>query len=257
MAIEGEGGPSSTGFDFDVIDVDAYERYRPDYSPLAVTWLVEAARLSADAPVLDLAAGTGKLTRLLVAAGLQVVAVEPSRAMRTKLAELLPGVRVLDGTAEAIALPASAVGAITVGQAFHHFHPDRALAEIHRVLWPGGTLALFWNVYRQGDSIRSALDAMIDRYVDPDSAVCAAFGAWPKAFEATDLFSSAGQRSFPHRHTLPSEHLATVMATSSDVASLPAARRDAPLEEIRSLAETLPVEVEMPAETRVDLYLRT
>lgn len=256
MASEKARGPSATGFDFDVVDVDAYQRYRPDYAPESVAWLVEVAGLSAGAHVLDVAAGTGKLTGLLVAAGLEVVAMEPSRAMRGKLAELLPGVRVRDGTAEAIDLPASSADAVTVGHAFHHFHADTALAEIHRVLRPGGTLALFWNVYAKGGPIKVELDRIIDRHIDPESAVWAAFGAWPKAFETTQLFSSAGQRTFPHIHVLPSKHLATLMATSSDVASLPAERRDALLEEIRAMALRLPPHLEMRSETRVDLYTR-
>jgi SAM-dependent methyltransferase len=249
-------GPSATGFDFDWVSVDDYERYRPDYAPEAVAWLVDAAGLSTGARVVDLAAGTGKLTRLLVKAGLEVIAVEPSSVMRGKLAEAVPSAGVLDGTAESVPLPHASVECVTVAQAFHHFHAELALPEIHRVLRPGGTLALFWNVYEHGETVHSALDDILDRYIDPTCAVCAAFGAWPKAFEETPLFASNGQRSFPNVHRLPSEHLATVMATSSDVASLPPERRDAFLDEVRALARTLPAQLEMSAETRVDLYVR-
>jgi SAM-dependent methyltransferase len=250
-------GPSVTGFDFDLVSADDYERFRPGYSPRAVHWLVETAGLAPGAPILDLAAGTGKLTRLLAATGLDALAVEPSKAMREKLAATVPSARVLDGTAESIPLPDSSIACVTVAQAFHHFRAEAALKEIHRVLRAGGTLALFWNVYASGDPVRVELNGIIDRYIDPESAVWAAFGAWPKAFETTQLFSPAGQRSFPHQHSLPSEHLVTVMATSSDVASLPADRRDALLEEIRALARRLAPDLEMPAETRVDLYIRT
>jgi SAM-dependent methyltransferase len=245
-----------TGFDFDRVSADDYERFRPEYSPAAVAWLVEVAGLSSDISVLDLGAGTGKLTRLLVAEGLDVMAVEPSSAMRAKLAETVPIARVLDGTAESIPLPNSSVQCVTVAQAFHHFRADDALKEIHRILGSGGALALFWIVYAPEGAIKVELDRIIDRHIDPESAVWAAFGAWPKAFESTQLFSGAGQRSFPHAHALPSKYLATWMATSSDVASLPAERRDALLEEIQALASTLPQHLEMPAQTRVDLYIR-
>jgi len=246
-----------TGFDFDRVSADDYERFRPDYSPAAVDWLVEVARLPSGSPVLDLGAGTGKLTRLLVAKGTDAVAVEPSPLMRARLAETVPIARVLEGTAESIPLPDSSVDCVTVAQAFHHFRSDTALAEIHRVLRAGGSLALFWTVYADGGPSKVELDRIIDRHMDPESAVWAAFEAWPKAFERTQLFSSAGRRSFPHTHALPSEHLATVMATSSDVASLQEDRRDALLQEIRALARRLPGDLEMPAETRVDLFVRT
>ena len=95
--------------------------------------------------VLDLGAGTGKLTRSLAARGLEVVAVEPLAEMRAKLAAALPEVRALEGTAEAIPLADDSVDAITVAQAWHWVDPERATAEAARVLRPGGTLGLIWN----------------------------------------------------------------------------------------------------------------
>ena len=117
---------------------DAYERGRPEYPADAL----EPLRLSPDLTVLDLAAGTGKLTRPLAASGARVIAVEPVAEMR---AALPSSVETLDGTAESIPLGDGSVDLVTVGQAFHWFDGDAALAEIHRVLRPGGRLALVWN----------------------------------------------------------------------------------------------------------------
>jgi SAM-dependent methyltransferase len=120
---------------------DVYERARPSYPEAAIDWL-----LPADArTVLDLGAGTGKLTRALAARDLDVVAVEPLAEMRASLAWAVPGARLLEGTAEAIPLEDDSVDAITVAQAWHWVDPERATAEAARVLRPGGTLGLIWN----------------------------------------------------------------------------------------------------------------
>ncbi|MFT3864896.1 MAG: class I SAM-dependent methyltransferase [Solirubrobacterales bacterium] len=120
---------------------DLYERSRPEYPAAAVDWLVpEGAR-----KVLDLGAGTGKLTRALAARGLEVVAVEPIDEMRANLTAALPEVEAVKGTAEEIPLPDDSVDAITVAQAWHWVDPERATAEAARVLRPGGTLGLIWN----------------------------------------------------------------------------------------------------------------
>ena len=118
---------------------EAYERGRPGYPDAAVDRLVAALP---GRRVVDLAAGTGKLTRALVARGCDVVAVEPVAEMRALIA---PPARAVEGVAEATGLPDASADAVTVAQAFHWFDGPRALAEIHRVLRPGGVLALIWN----------------------------------------------------------------------------------------------------------------
>lgn len=123
------------------VAADVYERARPLYPDEAIDWLLpEGART-----VLDLGAGTGKLTRALAARGLDTIAVEPLAEMRTNLAWAAPDARILDGTAEAIPLEDDSVDLITVAQAWHWVDPERATAEAARVLRPGGTLGLIWN----------------------------------------------------------------------------------------------------------------
>ncbi|MEA2232073.1 MAG: hypothetical protein QOD83_1889 [Solirubrobacteraceae bacterium] len=132
-------------------DALAYERSRPGYPAEAVDALV-AALPGRD--VIDLAAGTGKLTRDLLARGLDVVAVEPRAEMR---AAIEPPARVIEGSAEAIPLPAGSADAVAIAQAFHWFAVPAALAEIHRVLRSDGVLALLWN-RRLSEGAHAALE---------------------------------------------------------------------------------------------------
>jgi len=135
----------------------AYERGRPGYPDEAVRWLV------GDRPcdVVDLGAGTGKLTRSLVALGHRVVAIEPLDEMRSELESVLPGVSMRAGTAEAIPLPDASADVVTSAQAFHWFDHAVALPEIARVLRPGGRLALVWNSRDDRDPWMARLSAII------------------------------------------------------------------------------------------------
>ena len=109
---------------------ELYERSRPAYAEDAVAWAAGRLGLGPGRRVLDLAAGTGKLTRQLLALGVDVVAVEPGDEMRGVLERVLPEVEVLAGRAEQIPLPDASVDAVAVGQAFHWFDPEPALAEM-------------------------------------------------------------------------------------------------------------------------------
>lgn len=125
------------------VDVaDAYERGRPEYTPAVAEAITAELQIAPSARVLDLAAGTGKLTRALLGVGLDVIAVEPQAQLREILAASVGGERVLDGVAEEIPLPDASVAAVTVADAFHWFDQVAALREIRRVLIAGGGLAV-------------------------------------------------------------------------------------------------------------------
>ena len=121
----------------------AYAEHRPDYARAAVRWALE---LAPGLRVLDLGAGTGKLTGTLVSLGAEVIAVEPDPAMLSELRGALPTVRALRGSAEAVPVPDASVDAVLAGNAMHWFDMDVAGPEIARVLVPGGILAGLWNV---------------------------------------------------------------------------------------------------------------
>src|SRR4051812_33168819 len=126
------------GFD----DPTDYEIARPSYPPDAVAWIAEHVRIGAGAQALDLAAGTGKLTRLLVPYGADLLAAEPVPGMRAGFPRLVPGVPIVAATAEALPFATASLDAVTVAQAFHWFDFDAATAELARVLRPRGRLAL-------------------------------------------------------------------------------------------------------------------
>jgi SAM-dependent methyltransferase len=121
---------------------EAYERGRPEYPAEAVDWLLPAGA----ATVLDLGAGTGKLTRALTARGLDVIAIDPSPRMLDQLRSAVPDAVVHQGSAEDIPLADASVDAILVAQAWHWVDQDKALPSVARVLRPGGTLGLVWNI---------------------------------------------------------------------------------------------------------------
>jgi SAM-dependent methyltransferase len=207
----------------------AYEAGRPGYPDAAVGFVV--SRLPPEATVLDLAAGTGKLTRPLLAAGLHVVAVEPVAEMR---AALPPAARVLDGTAESIPLADAAVDGVVVGQAFHWFDGDAALAELHRVLRPDGLLALLWNRRVEGDPVNRE----IDEIVDPHRAGVPTHrdDAWREAFERTRLFGPLEEAEFPNEQRLDAAGLEARVGSISFIAALNGAERERVLERARALA---------------------
>jgi SAM-dependent methyltransferase len=208
---------------------DAYERGRPGYPEAAVRQVVAA--LPRAAVILDLAAGTGKLTRPLLEAGLHVIAVEPVAEMR---AALPAGARALDGSAEAIPLEDGAVDAVTVGQAFHWFDGDAALAEIARVLRPGGLLALLWNRRVEDDPVNRAIDDLVDPL--REDVPTHRTEAWRDAFERQTRFGPLDERVFESSQDLDADGLEARVASISFIAALEPAERARVLERARAIA---------------------
>lgn len=142
---------------------DIYERGRPSYPADAVEWLVPAAARK----VVDLGAGTGKLTRLIHERGWDVVAVEPSEGMREQFARAVPGVPALAGSGEDIPLEDGSVDAVVVAQAWHWVDPELAVPEVGRVLTPGGQLGLVWNLRDEREDWVAELNRIVRYYGTP------------------------------------------------------------------------------------------
>jgi SAM-dependent methyltransferase len=216
----------------------AYDEGRPTYPPDAASRLARELRLGRGRVVLDLAAGTGKLTALLVGTGADVLAVEPVAEMRSVLERALPAVRAFPGTAEAIPLPAGSVDAVAVGQAFHWFRGAEALAEIHRVLRPRGGLGLIWND-RDTDV---AWVGRLTELMEPHRGDTPGYRsvAWREAFDRSDLFGPLAHAETRHVHRLTPEGVLARVASVSFVAALPEAERQRLLADVRDLLESDP-----------------
>jgi ubiquinone/menaquinone biosynthesis C-methylase UbiE len=139
-----------------------YELGRPTWPEELLDQVVAELGLAADANVLDLGAGTGKLTRALVPRFGRVVAVEPDDAMRAVLEEVVPGAESLPGSGEAIPLGEGEVDAVFSAEAFHWFASNESVAEIARVLRPGGVLVILWNIGIEYDDMGEEAEALID-----------------------------------------------------------------------------------------------
>lgn len=214
---------------------DVYERARPEYPAEAIAWLAERLELREGRTVLDLGAGTGKLTRALVATGAHVIAVEPGDAMRAELERAVPEAQAFRGAAEDIPLPDSSIDAITVGQAFHWFRHDEALSELHRVLRPGGGVGLLWNSRDQDSPLQRVVNDLIATLVPPKRAV--AFGSSGRLADS-DLFGPMEERRFSFSQELDADALVDRIASISFVAAAPEAERRRIERELRDLVAT-------------------
>lgn len=250
-------------FSFEVVNALDYDVLRPNYASEAVAWVGELGDLGKGSCVVDLAAGTGQLSKGFAPLGVTLVAVEPARNMRSVIEDCLPTVRALDGSAEAMPLPDAAADAIVVGNAFHHFSEGPAFEEIRRVLCPGGVLAVFWAWPADQEAARypelKELEDLVSDVVKDFLAaegIVKAYRKWVTRPPRVDGFSAFERREFPTTHVVPSARLADLYATSSDVASLPTAVRAELLLRIQEITRDLPEVLELPARSVVDVCTR-
>jgi ubiquinone/menaquinone biosynthesis C-methylase UbiE len=202
----------------------AYEAARPGYPDEAVAVLTEALDIAPGRSVCDLAAGTGKFTRRLVELGADVTAVEPVAGMRDQLRSVLPTVEVVEGTAEEIPLPDASVDVVTVAQAFHWFDAPAALAEIRRVLRPGGGLALLWNERDEASAWVAEMSRLISwhertvsRYQHTD---------WREVVAAAGGFTSLQEQRVSWEQPMTRELLADRVRSISYIAVMPEPQRE-------------------------------
>jgi ubiquinone/menaquinone biosynthesis C-methylase UbiE len=217
---------------------ELYERARPGWPLEALDHVIQDLGVDRTATVLDLGAGTGKLTRVLIDRFGTVVAVERLDGMRTLLESLIPKAKTHAGNAESIPLGDDSVDAVFSADAFHWFDGELALAEIARVLRPRGGLVLMWNepdkptepsIAAAGALLneRGSSERQIDRY---------ASGAWRKAF-AGSSFEELNEARFEHRQVVDREQLLAYFASMSWIAVLPDEEREELLNEVRGLLE--------------------
>lgn len=200
-----------------------YDRGRPGYPAEAVAWLA-----GGDAKVvLELGAGTGKLTRGLVDQGHAVFATEPDEAMLAVLRERVPEVSARVATAEDIPANDRSVDVVAVAQAFHWFDHEAALPEIARVLKPGGHMALAWNLFNQRIPwVRRLVQVMGEAHLSAESS---------RVLAEHELFEPPERTSFTFWQDVTRDTLVDLVASRSHVASLPQTEREAKLDAVRAL----------------------
>jgi SAM-dependent methyltransferase len=231
-----------------------YERGRPSYPPIAIARLIDAFGVTRQEVVLDLAAGTGKLTRRLMPHVTTVIAVEPVPEMRRELAVKLPTVRVLDGAAERIPMADHSVDAVFVGQAFHWFRTAEATAEIARVLRPRGGLALLWNVptWTEEDTPwLAAFRETVGHHKRAAGAYPTGDGEWKGPLAETRLFDELRYTDVTHIQRLAVDDFVAQVASWSWIAGLPDLQRAGVLADVRAL---LPAEAEVAIPYRTDIH---
>ncbi len=217
---------------------EAYVRGRPGYPPEALEWLRGALGLLEGKVAIDLGAGTGKFTKHLLATGARVIAVDPVPQMLDQLRRNVPAAEPLVGDAEHIPVLAGSADAVVCSQSFHWFARPTALAEIHRVLRPGGVLGLIWNVRDESVDWVAQLTTLIASF--EGDAPRMASGEWRKLFPAPG-FGPLYESRFSHGHTGPAERVIVDRVKSiSFIAALPQDERENVAAAVRELVRNTP-----------------
>ncbi|TMD85418.1 MAG: class I SAM-dependent methyltransferase [Chloroflexi bacterium] len=230
----------------------AYERGRPGYPQAAIDWMVDQLDITSASTVVDLGAGTGKFSRMLRPTGARVIAIEPVAAMRVELARVVPGIEVLDGTAEAIPCGDASADAVTAAQAFHWFSGAAALREIHRVLRPQGGLGLIWNRRDKRDPLQAAIDAIIRPH--RGRAPIHERDSWRESMMASALFRPTGERQFSYEQAVDADGLVARVLSISFIATLSDGERSTVRDQVSALVDRTPIM--LPYLTDVFLFRR-
>lgn len=228
---------------------EAYERGRPSYPTEAVALLVDQLGIGPGSLVVDLAAGTGKLTRLLVPSRATLVAVEPVGAMRDLLVGLVPEASVVAGAAEALPLADGSVDAVVVAQAFHWFRIEEALAELSRVLRTGGGLALLWNDRDESLPWVAELSALVRWDERPAPSYDGV--DWPAVVAGAGTFEPLARAGFVLDQQLDAATLVDRVLSTSYVAAAPAGEQERVAEGVRRLVARFPPRFVLPYRTTV------
>jgi SAM-dependent methyltransferase len=210
---------------------EVYERARPGYPAAAVEWLLGPAPLD----VLDLGAGTGKLTAALLAAGHRVTALEPLDEMRALLAANLPAATAIGGHAEEVPLADASFDAVVAGSAFHWFDREPALAEVARLLRPSGIFGLLGNRFDTSVDWQRRLRKLGGRGAPIYQA-----DHWPSQPQLRECFAMVEDRAFPHRMEVDAAALREYHASVSWVATMEPAEREVELARIDQFWATDP-----------------
>ena len=231
---------------------EAYDRARPSYPGAAVAALVEELGLGSKSLVLDLAAGTGKLTRRLEPLVGRVIAVEPSEEMRALLRRSLPEVEALPGTAEEMPLQDASIDAVFVGEAFHWFQAAAAGTEIARVLRRDGGLGLLWNRSSWNEESNPWLPDFRE-LLDPHRTAAgpwpAGRGDWEPVLAGLGLFGVPVHRQHGHEQRLSVDDFVALVSSWSWVANLPESERSRVLDRVNELVCESEVVLSYVAET--------
>jgi SAM-dependent methyltransferase len=233
--VEGVHPVAAAGF---TAAADLYERARPSYPREAVEWLAERVDLRPGRTVVDVGAGTGKLTRLLVPTGARVVAVEPLPAMLERLVDAAPDAEAILGTAEQLPIPDDSADVITVAQALHWFDQKLALPEFRRVLRADGRVALVWN----SRDLEDPLQASLGRLLEParNRVPAQRDTVWREPFERSPLFGPLEVRRFAFSQQFTADDLADRVGSTSFVAAMAPAEREELLASVRELVAGVP-----------------
>lgn len=225
---------------------EVYAEHRPDYPAAGIHWALAPIGDRKAPVVLDLGAGTGKLTEGLLTIGAEVIAVEPDDAMRAELVARFPDVRAFSGAAEAIPLHDGSVDAVLAGQAFHWFDQARAFPEIARVLRTNGVFAALWNK----DDGRVEWVAELQRVVRSGTSLPS---AGDNKLPSHPLFAEFEQSEFAHTQRRTAESLTTTIGTHSNTVVISAQQRAEVLDRISTYLHSRPE----TAEGEFDFPLRT